>query len=93
MYLKHQLYVRALIAYQKLETVSGKLNAAEQNSRYYIIWDYAQSRMFCFEEAKESFAMALRIKEDKQIQEAYFTAAYLAGDEEAFFGSRKKDFF
>ena len=30
MYLKHQLYVRALIAYQKLETVSGKLNAAEQ---------------------------------------------------------------
>lgn len=40
--------------------------------------------MFCFEEAKESFAMALRIKEDKQIQEAYFTAAYLAGDEEAF---------
>lgn len=28
--------------------------------------------------------MALRIKEDKQIQEAYFTAAYLAGDEEAF---------
>ena len=28
--------------------------------------------------------MALRIKEDKQIQEAYFTAAYLAEDEEAF---------
>ena len=28
MYLKHQLYVRALIAYQKLETVSGKLYAA-----------------------------------------------------------------
>ena len=83
MYLKHQLYVRALIAYQKLETVSGKLNAAEQIQVLYHM-GLCQSRMFCFEEAKESFAMALRIKEDKQIQEAYFTAAYLAGDEEAF---------
>ena len=92
MYLKHQLYVRALIAYQKLETVSGKLNAAEQIQVLYHM-GLCQSRMFCFEEAKESFAMALRIKEDKQIQEAYFTAAYLAGDEEAIFGSRKKDFF
>ena len=82
MYLKHQLYVRALIAYQKLETVSGKLNAAEQIQVLYHM-GLCQSRMFCFEEAKESFAMALRIKEDKQIQEAYFTAAYLAGDEEA----------
>ena len=76
MYLKHQLYVRALIAYQKLETVSGKLNAAEQIQVLYHM-GLCQSRMFCFEEAKESFAMALRIKEDKQIQEAYFTAAYL----------------
>ena len=83
MYLKHQLYVRALIAYQKLETVSGKLNAAEQIQVLYHM-GLCQSRMFCFEEAKESFAMALRIKEDKRIQEAYFTAAYLAGDEEAF---------
>ena len=49
-----------------------------------------QSRMFCFEEAKESFAMALRIKEDKQIQEAYFTAAYLAGDEEALLEAGRK---
>ncbi len=67
MYLKHQLYVRALIAYQKLETVSGKLNAAEQIQVLYHM-GLCQSRMFCFEEAKESFAMALRIKEDKQIQ-------------------------
>ena len=89
MYLKHQLYVRALIAYQKLETVSGKLNAAEQIQVLYHM-GLCQSRMFCFEEAKESFAMALRIKEDKQIQEAYFTAAYLAGDEEAFLEAGRK---
>ena len=57
MYLKHQLYVRALIAYQKLETVSGKLNAAEQIQVLYHM-GLCQSRMFCFEEAKESFAMA-----------------------------------
>ena len=60
-----------------------KLNASEQIQVLYNM-GLCQSRMFCFEEAKESFAMALRIKEDKQIQEAYFTAAYLAGDEEAF---------
>lgn len=53
MYLKHQLYVRALIAYQKLETVSGKLNAAEQIQVLYHM-GLCQSRMFCFEEAKES---------------------------------------
>lgn len=32
MYLKHQLYVRALIAYQKLETVSGKLKCCGTDS-------------------------------------------------------------
>ena len=53
MYLKHQLYVRALIAYQKLETVSGKLNAAEQIQVLYHM-GLCQSRMFCFEEAKEN---------------------------------------
>lgn len=49
MYLKHQLYVRALIAYQKLETVSGKLNAAEQIQVLYHM-GLCQSRMFCFDE-------------------------------------------
>ena len=89
MYLKHQLYVRALIAYQKLDKVSGKLNAAEQIEVLYHM-GLCQSQMFCFEEAKESFAMALKIKEDKQVQEAYFTVAYLAGDEEAFLEAGRK---
>ena len=63
MYLKHHLYVRALVAYQKLEQVSGKLNAKEQIQVLYHM-GLCQSQMFCFEEAKESFAMALKIKED-----------------------------
>lgn len=83
MYLKHQLYVRALIAYQKLEQLSGKLNATELVEVFYHT-GLCQSQMFCFDEAKESFRRALKIKEEKQVQEAYFIAAYMAGDKEQF---------
>ena len=50
MYLKHQLYVRALIAYQKLETVSGKLNAAEQIQVLYHIWQEMRKHFWKQEE-------------------------------------------
>ena len=83
MYLRHHLYLMALTAYQKLETVSGKLNANEQIQVWYHM-GLCQSRMFCFEEAKQSFKKALSVKQEKQIQEAYFMVAYLSGDYETF---------
>ena len=89
MYLKHHLYLMALTAYQKLELVSGKLNANELIQVFYHM-GLCQSRMFCFEEAKESFYKALTLRSEKQIQEAYFTTAYLCGDEDAFIEDGKR---
>ena len=83
MYLKHHLYLMALTSYQKLEMVSGKLNPNEQMHVWYHM-GLCQSRMFCFDEAKESFRKALMLKPEKQIQEAYFMISYLSGDEKSF---------
>ena len=88
MYLKHHLYLMALTAYQKLETVSGKLSQNEQTQVWYHM-GLCQSRMFCFEEAKESFKKALSLRQDKQIQEAYFMVAYLSEDYEQFMEDAK----
>lgn len=82
MYLKHHLYLMALTSYQKLEMVSGKLNPNEQMHVWYHM-GLCQSRMFCFDEAKESFRKALMLKPEKQIQEAYFMISYLSVDEKA----------
>lgn len=89
MYLKHHLYLMALTSYQKLEIVSGKLNPNEQTQVWYHM-GLCQSRMFCFEEAKESFKKALMLRADKQIQEAYFMAVYLCEDYEAFIEDGKE---
>ena len=89
MYLKHHLYLMALTSYQKLEIVSGKLNPNEQTQVWYHM-GLCQSRMFCFDEAKISFKKALKLKKDKQIQEAYFMAAYLSGDEDTFMEDGKE---
>lgn len=89
MYLKHHLYLMALTSYQKLEIVSGKLNPNEQTQVWYHM-GLCQSRMFCFQEAKNSFKKALMLRADKQIQEAYFMAAYLCEDYEAFIEDGKE---
>ena len=89
MYLKHHLYLMALTSYQKLEMVSGKLNPNEQMHVWYHM-GLCQSRMFCFDEAKESFRKALMLKPEKQIQEAYFMISYLSGDEKSFIEDGKE---
>ena len=88
MYLKHHLYLMALTSYQKLDMVSGKLSANEQMQVFYHM-GLCQSRMFCFEEAKESFKKALMLKKEKQILEAYFMVCYLCDDQETFMEEAK----
>lgn len=89
LYLKHQLYLSALLAYQKLWKTAGQLRPSEKVEVLYHM-GLCQSRMFCFEEAKECFQKALMQKEQKEIQEAYFTAAYLSGDYHSFVEDGKK---
>lgn len=89
MYLKHHLYLMALTSYQKLDSLSGKLNANEQTEVWYHM-GLCQSRMFCFEEARQSFFKALGLRVEKQIQEAYFMVSYLCGDEEQFMEDGKR---
>lgn len=79
LYLKNHLYLGALQVYQNLQKTSGQLRLGEQTEILFHM-GLCQSRMFCFEEAKESFRKALSIREQKEIQEAYFMVSYLQGD-------------
>lgn len=83
LYLAHRLYLRALLAYQRWWKTAGQLRPSEKAEVLYHM-GLCQSRMFCFEEAKKYFMKALALKEQKEIQEAYFTAAYLSGDYHSF---------
>lgn len=79
LYLSKKLYLGALQSYQKLLKFFGQMKPKEQAQILYHI-GLCQSRMFCFQEAKESFLKALKIREKKEIQEAYFLISYLQGD-------------
>ena len=79
MYLEHHQYLSAMKGYQALKNVSGQFQAREQVQILYHL-GLCQSKMFCFDEAKESFRRALAIKERREVQEAYFMISYLQGD-------------
>lgn len=83
LYLKHSLYLRAFLAYQKMWKTAGQLRPSEKMEVLYHM-GLCQSRMFCFEEAKKYFREALVIKEQKEVQEAYFMVSYLSGDYHSF---------
>lgn len=89
LYLKHQLYLGALQVYQNLQKISGQLHSGEQAEILFHM-GLCQSRMFCLDEAKESFRKALQIREQKEIQEAYFLVSYLQGDYRTFLEDGEK---
>ncbi len=89
LYLKHHLYLGALQVYQNLQKISGQLRAGEQAEILFHM-GLCQSRMFCLDEAKESFRKALLIRERKEIQEAYFLVSYLQGDYRTFLQDGEK---
>ncbi|MBU5459713.1 hypothetical protein [Anaerostipes sp. MSJ-23] len=83
LYLRHHMYLSAMRLYQSLTQVRIQLKPGEQLQVFYNL-GLCQSRMFCFQDAKESFYKALEIKEQKEIQEAYFMVSYLQGDQQMF---------
>lgn len=89
LFLSKHLYLGALRAYQAVEKRLGQFHSREKADVFYHM-GLCQSRMFCLEEAKESFMKSLSIKEQKEVQEAYFMLSYLQGDYAAFLEDGKK---
>ena len=89
MYLEHHQYLSAMKGYQALKDAVGQFQARERIEILYHL-GLCQSRMFCFDEAKESFRKALAIKERREVQEAYFMVSYLQGDYSSFIKDGEK---
>ena len=89
MYLEHHQYLSAMKGYQALKDAVGQFQARERIVILYHL-GLCQSRMFCFDEAKESFRKALAIKERREVQEAYFMVSYLQGDYSSFIKDGEK---
>lgn len=87
--LSKHLYLGAVTAYKTVEKVSGQFHGKEKADIFYHM-GLCQSRIFCFEDAKKSFQKSLSIKEQKEVQEAYFMVSYLQGDYPMFLEDGRK---